>query len=135
MAIYIRSNPAIHGLCPPDSDSSVKFSQFADDTTLLLVDDQSITQAFRTFNLYERASGAKIIKKKYKGLWSGAFRDRTDQIHGFDWYNDYIPVKTLGQYFTNVSCDELNWSPRIRRINEIIAVWRHLSLALMAEHR
>ena len=46
----------------PDSQEEVKLSQFADKTTLLLVDENSIGETFRTFDLYEKASGAKITK-------------------------------------------------------------------------
>ena len=42
-------------------------SQFADDTTLQLIDDQSIVEIFRIFNKYEQASGAKINLSKCKG--------------------------------------------------------------------
>ena len=48
MACNIRQNPRIHGLRPPDSEAEVKFSQFADDTTLLLTDEQSIIETFNT---------------------------------------------------------------------------------------
>ena len=43
MAINIRSNPRIHGIKQPGSQAETKLSQFADDTTLLLTDEQSIT--------------------------------------------------------------------------------------------
>ena len=43
MAINIRSNPIIHGIKQPGSQAETKLSQFADDTTLLLTDEQSIT--------------------------------------------------------------------------------------------
>jgi len=62
MACNIRQNPRIHGLRPPDSDAEVKLSQFADDTTLLLTDEQSIIETSNTFDLYERASSAKVNK-------------------------------------------------------------------------
>ena len=68
LAINIRANSKIHGLLPPGpTDVEVKVTQFADDTTLLLVDDDSIAEAFQTFDLYERASGAEINKYKCKG--------------------------------------------------------------------
>ena len=73
LAIHIGENPAIHGLRPPDSNAEVKLSQSANDTTLLLIDDQAIAKNFRTFDKYERASGVKINLSKCKGLWCGAF--------------------------------------------------------------
>ena len=108
MAINIRSNPGIHGVKPPGSEYEVKLSQFADDATLLLTDEQSIAETFRVFDRYELASGAKINKGKCKGLWSGDFSNRTDQLYDFAWYNDYIPNKILGQFFGNVDCSLLN---------------------------
>lgn len=129
MAINIRQNPRIHGIRPPDSQEELKLSQYADDTTLLLSDDQSIDEVFNTFNLYERASGAKINKGKCKGLWCGAFSHRTEQLGDFDWFNDFIPDKILGQFIGNVDCTRRNWEAKIQKINNIIAAWRHRDLS------
>ena len=60
MVINVRSNPGIHGVKPPNSENEVKLSQFADDTTLILTDEQSIAETFLVFDRYELASGAKI---------------------------------------------------------------------------
>ena len=73
----------------------VKITQYADDTTLFLVDDVSIVETFKTFDLYEQASGAKINVSKCKGLWSGSLIDRTDTPTNFNWYNDQLPDKIL----------------------------------------
>ena len=128
MAINIRNNPNIHGIRSPQ-DKEVKISQFADDTTLLLTDESSITETFKVFDRYERASGAKINRAKCKGLWSGAFAHRTDQLHGFEWFNDYIPDKILGQYFGNVDRTRMNWEAKIQKINNILDAWRHRELS------
>ena len=109
LAINIRANSKIHGLLPPGpTDVEVKLSQFADDTTLLLVDDDSIAEAFRTFEVYEHASGAKINKHNCKGLWCGSFSSPLDQPYGFEWFKDYIPDKVLGQFIGNVDCSRLS---------------------------
>ena len=129
MAINIRENPRIHRIRPPGSEEELKLSQYADDTTLLLSDDVSINEAFTTFDLYERASGARINKGKCKGLWCGAFRGRSDQLHGFQWFNDYIPEKILGLFFGNVDCTRINWDVKIQKINHTIAAWRHRDLS------
>ena len=114
MAINIRNNPNIQGIRSPQ-DKEIKMSQFADDTTLLLTDESSITETFKVFDRYERASGAKTNWAKCKGLWSGAFVHRTDQLHGFEWFNDYIPDTILGQYFGNVDCTRMNWEAKIQK--------------------
>lgn len=129
MAINIRQNPRIHGIQPPGSQEELKLSQYADDTTLLLSDDNSIEEVFSTFDLYERASGAKINKGKCKGLWCGALAHRTEQLGDFDWFNDLIPDKILGQFIGNVDCTRLNWESKIQKINNIIAAWRHRDLS------
>ena len=48
MAINIRSNSLIHGVRPPTSKNEVKLSQFADYTTLLLTDEQSIIETLNS---------------------------------------------------------------------------------------
>ena len=130
LAVNIRNNPRIHGIIPPNSNTELKLSQFADDTTLLVTDDDSIIESFSVFDCYERASGAKINKGKCKGLWCGAFSQRTEQLHDFDWYNDFIPEKILGQYFGNVDCSQINWETKIQKINNVIGVWQHRDLSL-----
>ena len=62
MAIKMRQNPRIHGIRPPASQEELKLSQYADDTTLLLCDDQSIDEVFKTFDLYEALLEPRLIK-------------------------------------------------------------------------
>ena len=113
----------------------MKLSQFADGTTLLLTDEQSIIEtSFNTSDLFESASGAKINKGKCKGLWCGTFAQRTDQLFGFDWYNDFIPDKIIGQYFGNVDCTQWKWEAKLQTINNIIAALRHRELSLKGKN-
>ena len=82
---------------PRPADAEVKLTQFADDTTLLLVNDNLNTEAFQIFDLFERASGAKINKYKCKGLWCGGFALRSDQTHGFNRFKDYHSFSVIGR--------------------------------------
>lgn len=129
LATHIRANNQIRGLRLPNSNEETKLSQYADDTTFLLSDDNSIAEAFNTLDLYERASGAKINIEKCKGLWTGQYRDRTDQLLNFDWYNDYIPEKILGQYYGNIDCTVLNLEGKTQKFESIINAWTHRDLS------
>ena len=124
-----HSNPRIQGITPPGSTAQVKLSQCADDTTFTLRDDASIQETFHLLSLYESASGAKINLEKCKGLWSGSFKHRTDQLLNFDWYNTYIPEKILGTFFGNVDCTRLNFDRRLHSLRNTIAAWKHRALS------
>lgn len=129
MAINVRQNPWLHGIRPPTSQEEPKLSQYADDTTQLPCHDQSIHEVFKTFELNEHTSGAKINKGKCKGLWCGAFKHRTEQLGDFHWFNDFIPDKLLRQFIGNVDCTRRNWEVRFVKINYKIAAWRHRELS------
>ena len=76
LATHIRSHPNITELQHPDLQPTI--SRYADDTTLLLADDISITNAFKIFQAYEGVSGAKIcVNVKAYGV---ALSD-TEQTH------------------------------------------------------
>ena len=129
MASHIRQNNRIRGLKLPNSNEEIKLSQYADDTTFLLADDNSIAEAFNILDLYERASGAKINFEKCTGLWTGQYKDRSDQLLNFDWYNDYIPEKILGHYYGDIDCTVLNMEGKIQKFESIINAWTHRDLS------
>jgi len=72
LAAHIHVHPNIKGLQHPASQLII--SKYADDTTLLLADDNSLTHVLKIFE----ASAAKINLQKCKGLWCGSYRHRTD---------------------------------------------------------
>ena len=64
-----------------------------------------------------------LLKKEE--LKQGAFSRRTDdQLHGFEWFNDYIPEKILGHFIGNIDCSQTNWESKIQKINNIVDAWR-----------
>ena len=128
LATHIRAHPNIKGLQHPASQPVI--SQYADDTTILLADDESITHVFQIFEAYEEAAGAKINLQKCKGLWCGSFRHRTDAPTDFDWTNTYLPDKLLGIYVGNTDCTDRNIEHKIHKLRTITATWNHRDLSL-----
>jgi len=69
----IQRDTSIQGIQIPGSNNKrFKVSQYADDTTLILANDYSITCVFNLINVFERGSGSKLNPKKTEGLWIGS---------------------------------------------------------------
>ncbi|CAC5388981.1 unnamed protein product [Mytilus coruscus] len=60
----LLKNNNIHGIKIPFSVKESKYFAHADDTTLTVADKNSVTEAFKIFDLYSQASGAKINREK-----------------------------------------------------------------------
>ena len=69
LACNIRANPCIVGISLPGSVSPLPvISQYVDDTSLVIITDDSIKATFDTYSLFEKGSGAKLNQSKSKGL-------------------------------------------------------------------
>ena len=55
-----------------NGSQEIKLSQYADDTTALLSDSESVMQLFELLGLFERCSGLKINESKSELLWLGS---------------------------------------------------------------
>jgi len=73
-------------------NSKPLISQYADDTCIGAIGDQSIYAIFRSLYLFERASGAKINPDKSQGLWLGANRGRDDRPNNVIWTSESLNV-------------------------------------------
>ena len=97
-AISVRSDPEIKGI--PVNNILHKISQYADDTSLTVVGDESTAHLEYHLDLYERASGAKVNKEKCESLWLGSNQNWTNKPLGFRWTSDRI--KVLGIHIRNI---------------------------------
>ncbi|CAC5423370.1 unnamed protein product [Mytilus coruscus] len=71
LSIAIKKNCEIRGVVIPNTNVEEKVFVHADDTTLTLVDKNSVSETFRVLELYEKASGAKLNKEKSEVLALG----------------------------------------------------------------
>ena len=97
LAQSIRRSKEIKGITV-DEHNEVKLSQYADDTTVLLSDVQSLSKLFDLLSLFERCSGLKLNQTKSEMLWLGSMHYRKDTI--FDLQMSGEPVYALGVHFT-----------------------------------
>ena len=112
LAVNIRCNPRIPGLCLPGVPWVVSpVHQYADDTTLILSTDDSIKAVFDIYSLFEKASGSRLNQSKFRGLWLGSWVGRVDPPVALDWSPSKL--KILGIYVGLGNLEEDNWGPRI----------------------
>ena len=98
LAQKIRRSKMINGIEIEYSGSQeIKLSQYADDTTALLSDSESVMQLFELLGLFERCSGLKINESKSELLWLGSWRHRRDKILNLLIIEE--PVYALGVHF------------------------------------
>jgi len=97
LARSIKRSKDIKGITI-DEHNEDKLSQYADDTTVLLSDAQSMSKLFDLQSRFKRCSGLKLNQTKSKMLWLGSMRHRIDTI--LDLQMICEAVYALGVHFT-----------------------------------
>jgi len=129
LAVSIRANPRIVGLCLPGVPAPLPpISQYTDDTSIIVISDDAIKATFETYSIYERGSGSKLNLSKSKGLWLGSWNGRQDPPVNLDWSSTRI--KVLGVFIGVGNLEECNWTPRIAAVENVLSSWRQRQLSL-----
>ncbi|CAG2228375.1 unnamed protein product [Mytilus edulis] len=104
----------------------------ADDTTLSVCSKQSISEVFKVFDLYSRATGAKINRQKSEILCvgKGDLSPVEKQEYGLQVCDNNVQL--LGVYVgknRNI-CDDLNWKEKISKLKSLLNIWLQRQLTL-----
>jgi hypothetical protein len=128
LANTIRNNPRLKGI--KIGDVECKIGQYADDTTLFLDDEQSLTLAPTIINMFSKCSGLKMNRDKSESMYIGIssnFRHKNSNIR---WTNEF--VKYLGVYVNkdNQKAATHNITLKLEKIQNLIKIWssRYLTL-------
>lgn len=128
----IMQNDNIQGICIPNSSKKGLIYQHADDTTLSVSNKKSISESFIEFDLYSKASGAKINKQKSEILCigKGVLSDNEKEEYGLEVCENNIQL--LGVFIGKDKklCEEMNWKSKIDKIKCLLNMWlqRHLTI-------
>lgn len=105
--------------------------QHADDTTLTLADTDSITQSFKLFDIFGKASGAKVNVEKSEVL---IVNDVIDSLTPLQLplvvKTDFIEVLGIAVGNYKDKCEEFNWKKKIDKIASLMNLWQQRSLSL-----
>jgi len=131
MGIAIRNNPEIKGIKIGDTEH--KLTQFADDTTLFLDDDEdSLNEVKNLFKWFHTLSGLKINYDKTNLVWIGSMKEsdrRFCRENDLVWtHKDNFTI--LGMTFNiNMSkMEEINFVPKIAKVKNLLKIWQSRNL-------
>ena len=116
LAIRIRKTPNIHGI--EISKVEVKMSQYADDLTLFLKDEESLMNVFEVIEVFGNASGLRVNENKTKLMWLGAYKRHAKSVRGIE---ATYKLKILGVWFSATEeCTDDNIDPVINKVKNTI---------------
>ncbi len=130
-AINIRDNPNIHGFdC---NGTEIKESMYADDTTLLLNDFNSLDNAIDTVNKFSQVAGPKLNKDKTEGILLGTLKDQVPSHNGINFTNN--AVRVLGVYIghNKNQCYTKNWTDKLDKIKLVFERWKWRKLTIFGK--
>ena len=93
----IKNDPTIKGI--QVNTHELKISQYADDTTVFVRDQDSVVSLLKVLNEFKELSGLEINTTKTEAMWLGKWKDRTDERFGFKWPKE--PVNALDVVFSH----------------------------------
>ena len=113
-----------------NGSQEINLSQYADDTTALLSDSESVTQLFELLGLFERCSGLKINESKSELLWLGSWRHRKDKI--LNLHISEEPVYALGVHFAYERDEVLqrNFWDKLISLKKLLNIWSQRDISV-----
>lgn len=129
LADSMRNNNSIRGINV--LDTNLKVSQFADDTTLILRDEQSIDEVWSVLESFKKVSGMELNVDKTKGLMIGDFSFSGEIANSFEWASE-IPILGVSistQQFPDKEYD-LNFKSIIQKMQKVCDAWSGKNITL-----
>ncbi len=131
LAINIRNNQNINGFnC---QDKEIKVSLYADDSTLLLNDFKSMSNAIDTIVDFSKVAGPKLNVEKTEGILLGPFKNTRNSFKGVTFTNHAI--RCLGIYIGHdqAECYQRNWEDKIEKIQLVLEKWKDRDLTFFGK--
>ena len=137
LACKIRQTNKIKGIALPCNTGvkEIKILQYADDSTILINDEQSITETFVIIDLFSVFSGLVLNRQKTEAIWIGCWKYRRKQLHNIKW--KIFPdneIKVLGIFVKGdqmIHSNPHNWEAKFVKCENLIKSWRYRNLTIM----
>ena len=116
------------------TDTSCSVSAYADDVSVFVTSERGFGAVGDTYDLFARASAARLNTRKTQGLWAGSWIGRSDRPLTFSWNDDGLSF--LGVHLGNTKTyTDKNWKNCKTRLIETLASWFDISTSLSFKGR
>ena len=115
LACKTQKDSSCKGIILPNQQEA-NIAQFADDTTFIARDTDSLTCFLHNIELFGNISGLKLNHKKTKVMWIGSLKGSRAKALNFSCTKD--PIKSLGTYlsYNEDKNNEENFFNKIRKM-------------------
>ena len=131
LALQFRKNPDIVGFTV--GGEKIVSMHYADDAIITILQNKCFKEVIKDLTAFEQASGAKVNYGKTKGLWAGAWKNRTDTPLDITWTNEN--VETLGVYFGNANPAGESFAKLLPKVVRSMNYWKQFRLCKLAKAR
>ena len=109
----------------------IKITQYADDTTVFVKDEESVEQLLRLLDEFKSISGLEINTSKTEAMWLGCWIDKIRTPFNFKWPKE--PICALGIYFSynTEHANKLNFEEKINNLEKTLNGWKRRKLTLL----
>ena len=131
LALQFRKNPDIVGFTV--GGEKIVSMHYADDAIITIKQNKCFKEVIKDLTAFERARGAKVNYKKTKGLWCGAWKNRTDTPLNIKWTSEN--VENLGVYFGNDHPASATFTKILPKVTRSMNYWKQFRLCKLAKAR
>lgn len=115
----------------------MKLLQFADDSNLVLENEESLYKCLSLVEAFSKISGLHLNRNKTQAVWLGCWKFRRKEVGGITW--KIFPdnnLKILGAYI-KPGCmmheNAMNWEGRFLKCESIIRSWNRRKLSIIGK--
>ena len=118
----IRNSNVIKGI-DIEPGKTVKLAQYADDTTVIVEDSESILHLFALLSQFEKCLALRINESKSELLWLWSDRFRKDKILNLKLNEE--PILALGVYFSynDKLAAQKNFFHKLASLKKTLNIW------------
>ncbi len=132
LALKLKCNNQVNGIAIPGM-YELKYVQHADDLTLMLKDELSVSKSLETVHDFCNHAGSKVNLNKTECILLGKLKDKYDNICGIKTSNNAIRCLGIYKGHNKIECYNKNWTDKYNQIQRLFELWKKRKLTIFGK--